>query len=32
MLLEQILTKQGTVKIDSVQAGTAFAMNTYQVQ
>lgn len=32
MLLEQILTKQGTVKIDSTQAGTAFAMNTYQVQ
>ena len=31
-LLRQILTKQGTVKIDSVQAGTAFAMNTYQVQ
>lgn len=31
-LLEQILTKQGTVKIDSVDAGTAFAMNTYQVQ
>ena len=32
MLLEQILTKEGTVKIDSTQAGTAFAMNTYQVQ
>lgn len=32
MLLEQILTKQGTVKIDSTQAGTAFAMGTYQVQ
>ena len=32
MLLEQILTKQGTIKIDSTQAGTAFAMNTYQVQ
>jgi hypothetical protein len=32
MLLKQILTKQGTVKIDSTQAGTAFAMNTYQVQ
>lgn len=32
MLLEQILTKQGTVKIDSTQAGTAFTMGTYQVQ
>lgn len=32
MLLEQILNKQGTVKIDSVQAGTAFSMGTYQVQ
>lgn len=32
MLLRQILQKQGTVRIDSVQAGTAFAMNTYQVQ
>jgi hypothetical protein len=31
-LLRQILQKQGTVRIDSVQAGTAFAMNTYQVQ
>lgn len=31
-LLRQILQKQGTVQIDSVQAGTAFAMNTYQVQ
>ena len=31
-LLKQILNKQGTVKIDSVNAGTAFAMGTYQVQ
>ena len=31
-LLRQILNKQGTVKIDSVQAGTAFSMGTYQVQ
>ena len=31
-LLERILTKQGTVSIDSTKAGTAFAMGTYQVQ
>ena len=31
-LLERILNKQGTVKIDSTRAGTAFAMGTYQVQ
>ena len=31
-LLEKILNKQGTVKIDSTRAGTAFAMGTYQVQ
>lgn len=31
-LLRQIATKQGTVKIDSTRAGTAFAMGTYQVQ
>jgi hypothetical protein len=31
-LLEQILTKQGTVKMDSVDVGTSFAMNTYEVQ
>jgi len=31
-LLEQILNKQGTVRIDSTRAGTAFAMGTYQVQ
>ncbi len=31
-LLERILTKQGTVNIDSTKAGTAFAMGTYQVQ
>jgi len=31
-LLEQILTKQGTVRIDSTRAGTAFSMGTYQVQ
>ena len=32
MLLRQILTKQGTVTINTTQAGTAFAMNTYEVQ
>lgn len=32
MLLEKILTKQGTVQIDSTKAGTAFTMGTYQVQ
>ena len=31
-LLEQILSKQGIVKMDSTDVGTAFAMNTYQVQ
>ena len=31
-LLEKILLKQGTVKIDTTRAGTAFAMGTYQVQ
>jgi hypothetical protein len=31
-LLRQIATKQGTIKIDSTRAGTAFAMGTYQVQ
>ena len=31
-LLKQILTKQGTVQIDSTKAGTAFTMGTYQVQ
>jgi len=31
-LLRQILSKQGTVKMDSTQVGTAFSMNTYQVQ
>ena len=31
-LLEMILSKQGVVKMDSVNVGTAFSMNTYQVQ
>ena len=31
-LLREIVNKQGTVKIDSTRAGTAFAMGTYQVQ
>ena len=31
-LLRQILNKEGTVKMDSTDVGTAFAMNTYQVQ
>ena len=31
-LLEQILSKQGIVKMDSTDVGTTFAMNTYQVQ
>ena len=31
-LLEMILSKQGVVKMDSVDVGTAFSMNTYQVQ
>lgn len=31
-LLREILTKQGTVKMDSTNVGTAFSMNTYQVQ
>ena len=31
-LLEMILSKQGTVKMDSVNVGTAFSMNTYEVQ
>lgn len=32
MLLEQILTKQGTVKMDATEVGTAFSVNTYNVQ
>jgi len=32
MLLKQILTKQGTVQIDNTKIGTAFAMNTYEIQ
>ena len=32
MLLRQILTKQGTVQIDNTKIGTAFAMNTYEIQ
>lgn len=32
MLLQQILTKQGTVTMDSTEVGTAFAMGAYQVQ
>lgn len=31
-LLREIVSKQGTVKIDSTRAGTAFSMGTYQVQ
>ena len=31
-LLRQILTKQGTVTMDSTEVGTAFAMSSYQVQ
>jgi len=31
-LLKQILEKSGIVQIDSVKAGTAFSMGTYQVQ
>ena len=32
MLLEQILTKQSTVKMDATEVGTAFSVNTYSVQ
>ena len=31
-LLEMILSKQGTVKMDSTNVGTAFSVNTYQIQ
>jgi len=31
-LLREIASKQGTVKIDSTRAGTAFSMGTYQLQ
>lgn len=32
MLLRQILIKQGTVQIDNTKIGTAFAINTYEIQ
>jgi hypothetical protein len=32
MLLKQILTKQGTVQMDSTKVGTVFAINTYEIQ
>lgn len=32
MLLRQMLSKQGTVQIDNTKIGTAFAMNTYEIQ
>jgi hypothetical protein len=31
-LLRQILSKQGTVKMDATEVGTAFSVNTYSVQ
>ena len=31
-LLEMILNKQGTVKMNATNVGTAFAMNTYEIQ
>ena len=31
-LLEMILSKQGTVRMDSTNVGTAFSVNTYQIQ
>lgn len=31
-LLRQILQKQGTIKMDATNVGTAFSVNTYQVQ
>ena len=32
MLLEQILTKQGTIKLDSTDMGTAMSVNSYAIQ
>jgi len=32
MLLEQILSKQGTIKLDSTDMGTAIAINRYSIQ
>ena len=32
MLLEQILTKQGTIKLDSTDMGTAMSVNRYAIQ
>jgi len=32
MLLKQILNKQGTVKMNATEVGTAFSVNTYEVQ
>ena len=31
-ILDNILSKQGTVTMDSTEVGTSFAMNSYQVQ
>ena len=32
MLLEQILSKQGTIKLDSTDMGTAMSVNRYAIQ